>query len=45
MTKLGGVYAYGNAAKKGSGTLPSLKVVPNLPVIGIVPTAGTTGYG
>ena len=40
----GGVYPYGNATKQGTGTLPAIHITPNLPVIGIVPTAATTGY-
>ena len=41
-TQNGTVYTFGNA--KGFGTLPALGVTPNLPVIGIVHTAGTAGY-
>lgn len=36
------MYAFGNA--KGLGTLPSIHVVPDLPIIGIVHTVGTSGY-
>jgi predicted outer membrane repeat protein len=43
-TKDGGVYPYGNAKKQGQGTLPAIKVTPNLPVIGIVRVADTVGY-
>ncbi|MGO9455451.1 MAG: IPT/TIG domain-containing protein [Acidimicrobiales bacterium] len=41
-TQSGAVYAYGNAHYQGS--LPGLGVTPTHPVIGIVPTAGTTAY-
>jgi hypothetical protein len=35
----GGIYAYGDAANYGS--LPGLDVVPNLPIVGAVPTSST----